>query len=172
MELLFKREQTTGKIGRVNFKLWGKLELLEDEQALLSRYRFDEAILIGADDSHLLRGAIKLGAIVFVVAALLLTYMFSSGTMGFLGGLAAGVGAGYWHINEKRETIFVRDLLSGRHFTCDSVIDLAKKEAWLEGACELFRQVMESAKHWDGVERHTIEPLPKDQARAMILRAF
>ena len=94
MELIFKREQTTGKVGRVNFKLWGKLEVTEDEQALISRYRFDESILIGADDRHLLRGAIKLGAVVFVVAALLLTYMSSSGMIGLIGGLAAGGGAG------------------------------------------------------------------------------
>jgi hypothetical protein len=172
MELLFKREQTTGNVGRVNFKLWGKLEVTQDEQALMRRYRFDESILIGADDRHLLRGAVRLGAIVFVIAALFLTYLSSSGITGLVGGLAAGAGAGYWHMNEKRETIFVKDLLHGRHFTCESVVELAKKEAWLEGACEMFRQVMESAKHWDGVERHTIEPLPKELAREMILRAF
>lgn len=171
MELLFKREQTSGKIGRVNFKLWGKLEVSEDEQALINRYRFDESILIGADDRALLTAALKLGGIVFVIAALLLTYMLN-GTMGFFGGAAVGVGAGYWLMNEKRETIFVKDLLHGRNFTCESVVELAKKEAWLEGACGVFRQVMESAKHWDGVERHTIDPLPKEQAKELILRAF
>ena len=171
MELLFKREQTPGKLARVNFKLWGKLEVSEDEQALISRYRFDESILIGADDRALLTAAIKLGAIVFVIAAVLLAYLLSSGTIGFFGGIAAGVGAGYWLMNEKRETIFVKDMLHGRNFTCLSVVDLAKKEAWLEGACAVFRQVTESAKHWDGVERHTIDPLPKDQAKELILRA-
>lgn len=172
MELLFKREQTTGKMSRVNFKLWGKLEVSADEQALINRYRFDESVLIGSDDSELLRKAIKLGAIVFVITAALFTYILSNGTFGFLGGAACGVGTGYWHMNEKRETIFVKDMLHGRNFTCDSVVELAKKEAWLEGASALFRQVMESAKHWDGVERHTIEPLPKEQAKELILRAF
>jgi hypothetical protein len=156
----------------VNFKLWGKIEVTEDEQALLNRYGFAESILIGADDRLLLRGAVKLGAIVFVVAAILLAYLLDNGVVGFLGGGAAGYGAGYWYMNENRETIFVRDLLHGRHFKCESVVELAKKEAWLEGACALFRQVMESAKHWDGVEKHTIEPLPKDLAREMILKAF
>ena len=32
-------------------------------------------------------------------------------------------------MNEKRETIFVKDMLHGRNFTCDSVVELAKKEA-------------------------------------------
>jgi hypothetical protein len=170
MELLFKREQTTGKLNRVAFKLWGKLEIGEDEQALINRYRFDEAVLIGSDDSHLMRGAIKRGIVVFVLASLVFSLV--AGMLGPLLGAAAGVGAGYWYINEKRETIFVKDMLHGRNFTCDSVIELAKKEAWLEGACALFRQVMESAKHWDGVERHTIEPLPKEQAKELILRAY
>ena len=75
------------------------------------------------------------------------------------------------HADSQRETIFVKDLLHGRNFTCESVVELARKEAWLEGACGVFRQVMESAKHWDGVERHTIEPLPKEQAKELILRA-
>lgn len=172
MELLFKREQTPGKLSRVNFKLWGQLEVTADEQALIDRYSFDESILIGSDDSELLRSAIKLGAIVFVVATLLFAYLLSSGTIGFLAGAAAGVGAGYWHMNEKRETVFVKDLLHGRHFKCESVVELAKKEAWLEGACAVFRQVMESAKHWDGTERHTIDPLPKEQAKELIRRAF
>lgn len=169
MELLFKREQTTGKLSRVNFKLWGRLDVTEDEQALINRYRFDEAVLIGSDDSELLRKSIKIGAIVFVITAALLTCMMN-GTFGFFGGIAAGVGAGYWLMNEKRETIFVKDLLHGRNFTCESVVELAKKEAWLEGACSVLRQVMEGAKHWDGVERHTIEPLPKEQAKELMLR--
>lgn len=169
MELLFKREQTAGNIGRINFKLWGKLEVTDDEQALVDRYRFDESILIGEDDTEHLRGAIKRGVVAGVVVTILTIF---TGFMALLIGAAAGVGVGYWYLNEKRETIFVKDMLHGRNFKCASVVELAKKEAWLDNACIVFRQVMESAKHWDGVERHTIEPLPKDEAKDLILRAF
>jgi hypothetical protein len=171
MELLFKREQTTGIFGRVVFRLWGKLELSEDEQALIRRYRFNETVLIGADDwEALLKRAAVVGVIAFIMTtALLVVPLDLEGAL--LAGLMAGVGAGTFYINEKRETIYVRDLLYGRHFKCASVVDLARKEAWLEGACGIFRQVMESAKHWDGVERHTIEPLPKEKAKELILRA-
>ena len=86
--------------------------------------------------------------------------------------LAAGIGAGYWFFNEKRETIFVKDLLHGRYFSCGSVIALARKEAWLETVVSYLRQVMESAKNWDGTERHKIEALPKDEARQVILRGL
>ena len=172
MELLFKREQTTGKMSRVTFTLWGKLEVSEDEQALINRYRFDESILIGADDRHLRGGAVKLGVVAFLIAGFALAFISSNTMLGLAGGLAAGFAAGYWHMNENRETIFVKDLLHGRNFKCESVVELAKKEAWLEGACGMFRQVMESAKHWDGVERHMIEPLPKELAREVVLKAF
>lgn len=170
MELLFKREQGLGTWGRVSFKLWGKLEPTEDEQALIDRYRLDEAVLIEADESHLLRGAVILGVIAFFIVGPLLT-LLGDITIAVVGGITAGIGVGYWRINEKRETIFVKDLLHGRNFVCKSVVELAKKEAWLEGTCGVFRQVMESAKHWDGIERHTIAPLPKDQAKELIVRA-
>lgn len=110
MELLFKREQTIGKMNRVNFKLWGKLEVTEDEQALINRYRFDESVLIGSDDSELMQKSIKLGAIVFVIAAALLTYM-ANGTLGFFGGIACGViaenvrGLATWNDGMVLETV-------------------------------------------------------------------
>lgn len=46
MDHLFKREQTAARIGRVAFKLWGKIELSEEEQALVKRYKFDETLLL------------------------------------------------------------------------------------------------------------------------------
>ena len=52
MELLFRREQTAGRIGRVHFQLWGKIELDADEQAIVKRYKFDESVLIEAVPVH------------------------------------------------------------------------------------------------------------------------
>ena len=153
MELLFRREQTTGKIGRVNFKLWGKVELTEEEQSLVDRYRFHEAVLIAVLQPGLMRQAIFIGIGAFLLISPILAKIL--GGAGYLLAIAAGIGAGYWWINEKRETIFVRDLLHGRNFTCNSVIELAKKEAFLTTTVSFLRQLMESAKHWDGTERHT-----------------
>ena len=87
----------------------------------------------------------------------------------FRGGIRGG---GWWYANEKRETIYVRDLMHGRNFKCDSVVDLARKEAWLATVVSFLRQVMETAKHWDGTESHKVEPLPKDEARQVILRGL
>lgn len=171
MDLLFRREQTPGKLTRVNFKLWGKLELDAEEQAIVKRYKFDEAVLIEAIQPGLIRTTLLFAFGIFVVV---FGFFAANGgtTAGFWVGLIAAGGFAYWYINEKRETIFVRDLLHGRHFKCDSVIELARKEAWLTTIVGFLRQVMESAKHWDGTERHTVEPLPKDEARQVIIKGI
>ena len=169
MDLLFKREQSNAASGGVNFKLWGKIELDEDEKSIVSKYKFDQAILIFADQPGLLRKSIFIGLGAMVAAMVLLNQM---GMMGALIALAAGIGAGYWWYHQKRETIYVKDLLHGRHFNCDSVVELARKEAWLGTVVSFLRQVMESAKHWDGAERHTVEPLPKDEARQVIIKGL
>jgi hypothetical protein len=171
MDLLFRREQTGNGVRRVTFKLWGKVELDPDEQAVVKRYQFDESMLIEVAQPDLLRNSIVLG----LIAAGLVLFLISK-PMGFVlaGMLAAlvGLGAGFWYFNEKRETIFVRDLLHGRHFKCKSVVELARKEAWLETVVGYLRQVMESAKQWDGTEHHRIEALPKDEARQVILKGI
>lgn len=171
MELLFKREQTSKGIGRINFKLWGKLEPDEDEKLLIDKYKFNDAILIEVLQPDLRRRGAIIGFIIFLIAGAI--GMSQSGVLGGLVlGLLAGVGAAYWWMNEKRETILVKDLLHGRHFSCDSVVELARKEAWLETISSYFRQVMESTKHWDGTARHELEALPKDEARNVILRGL
>ena len=171
MELLFRREQTAGQLGRVNFKLWGKIELDEDEQAIVKRYKFDEAVLIEAIQPSLLRKTVLIGVAVFVVVFALLALNWST-NLGLIVALIAGGGAGYWYFHQKRETIYVRDLMHGRNFTCPSVVELARKEAWLAYVVSFLRQVMESAKHWDGTERHAVEALPKDEARQVVIRGL
>ncbi|MEQ8964884.1 MAG: hypothetical protein RID91_03595 [Azospirillaceae bacterium] len=171
MKLLFKREQTTGRVGRVQFRLWGKVELTEEEQEIVKRYRFDQAILIEALQPALIRNSLIIGLIVAVVASALFIGAAGSGP-GIALGLLAGGGTGYWWFNEKRETIYVRDLIHGRHFRCTSVIELARKEAWLSTVTAFLRQVMESAKHWDGTETNEIEALPKAEAKLVMLKGL
>lgn len=169
MNILFKREQTTGKVGRVVFKLWSQLELDEAEQALINRYHFDSAILIDALQPKLLRNSILLGLLAGLVAMLILD-QFMPAPLTILLSLGATAGAAYWFYDRNRETIFVRDLLHGRHFACKTVIELAQKEAWLANVVAYLRQVMESAKHWDGTESIPVEALPKEEARQIMLQ--
>ena len=171
MELLFRRKQTPGKVRGVSFKLWSKIELDQDEQEIVKRYRFNDAVLIEAIQPGLVRKTVLLAAGVFVLALWLFSSILGMGAGLFLGLLAAG-GFGYWYINEKRETIFVKDLIHGCDFTCDSVVELARKEGWLGTVVSFLRQVMESAKHWDGTERMTVDPLSKDEARQVIIKGI
>ena len=184
MDLLFRRAQSTGAagtglavagstigIGAPKFKLWAKIELAPDEQAVVDHYRFDSAVLIDSFQPELVRKTAMVAGATLVVATMFFLSMFNFAGAVF-GGMLAGGAAGYFYYDRKRETIFVRDLLHGRYFSCGSVIELARKEAWLETVTAFLRQVMESAKHWDGTEAIRIEALPKDMAKQLILKGL
>lgn len=169
MKLLFKREQSSGQTGTVKFKLWGKVELEEQESEIIARYAFDKAILIDAFQPALMRKSAYVGAAAFLVALSLLSSMVNVPIAMFLA-LIAGAAAGYFFYDKKRDTVFVRDLMHGRYFSCDSVVDLARKEAWLAHITAYLRQVMESAKHWGGTETVPIPVLSKEDAKELIIR--
>lgn len=172
MDLLFQRSQSGGS-GKVSFKLWSKIELDEDERAIVSRYSFDQALLIVADQPGLLRNSLLFGLLGLIPAAVFIDFAQIRGAApSILLLVGAVLLTAYWRYHQKRETIYVKDLLHGRYFTCNSVIDLARKEAWLSTVVSYLRQVMESAKHWDGTQRHVVEPLPKDEARQVIIKGL
>jgi hypothetical protein len=185
MDLLFKRSQTAGVagvvptipglslfgIGAPKFKLWAKLELAPEEQQVVDHYHFDDSVLIDSIQPELMRKTAIVAAVVFVFAIPIFWSMFSFTGAIFVSLIAAG-GAAFLYYDKHRETIFVKDLLHGRYFTCGSVIELARKEAWLESVTAFLRQVMESAKHWDGTEAIAIEALPKDLAKQVILKGL
>ena len=169
MKLLLKREQTRNFLNRIVFRLWAKTEMDEDERALIDRYDLDESMLLRSDDRDHLKWAIILGVIAFFLVGGIIGQATSAET-GIIPGLLAGGGFGYWWLNEKRETIYMRDMLHGRRFKCRSIIDLAKKEAMLENACIGLRQVVETAKHWDGIETCPVPALPKEEAKELVVR--
>lgn len=171
MKLLMKREQTQGRVGRVQFKLWAKIELDDDEKAIVSRYSFDQALLIGEDEPALVR-KVAIYAIVIAVFVTFIFDMMAPTGLAFLLGLAAGGGFGYWYYNEKREQVFVKDLMHGRHFQCPGIVDLTKQEAQITDVVSVFRQVMESAKHWGGTQTNDVPVLTLDEARDLILRVY
>jgi len=169
MKILFKREQTSGRVLDVQFKLWAKIELDEDEKALVDRYRFTESVLIFGPEPKLIRRAAFMSiGIALVVLTLLGTFVPTN--IAVLFGLAAGGGFGYWYYNEKREKLFVKDLLHGRTFTCPGIIELTKKEAWLHDMSSILRQVLETAKHWGGTETNDIPALEPAQARNVVIQ--
>ena len=170
MNLLFKREQTDGVTGKVTFRLWAKTELDEDEQHIITRYRFADAKLIDITQPTLLRNAIIIGVVVGFATMVL---CFGAGfQLALLLGIGAGGGAGYLYYDRNRESILVKDLIHGRYFACDNVVELSRKEAWLAMVVSFLRQVMESAKHWDGTETIPIEALSKQEAKYIAVKGL
>ncbi|MES9856590.1 MAG: hypothetical protein ABW166_08320 [Sedimenticola sp.] len=131
---------------------------------MVDRYQFDQAVMIEVVQPSLLKTTALLSVGVFVLTFVVFSGIWNSDADLGLALFVAGA-FGYWYFNEKRETIFVKDLLHSRNFKCDSVVELARKEAWLTTVVSFLRQTMESAKHWDGTQAISIEPLPKDEAR-------
>lgn len=189
MNLLFKRSQSSGAGGvadamgvpvpggipgvgpRPKFKLWAKVELEPDEQKVIDHYHFDKYILIDSIQPDLLRFTAYVAGATLVVSFMIFWTMAKSDTAAFLAVLAAG-GAAYFYYDKHRETIFVRDLLHGRYFSCKSIIELARKEAWLETVTAFLRQVMESAKHWDGTETIKVPVLDKEEAKRIVIKGL
>jgi hypothetical protein len=170
MKLLYKRAQTDGVSGKVTFKVWAQTELDEDEKHIVQRYKFDSAKLIDVFQPNLLRMAIGVGLAAAVGLYLLLWMMGIPMTT--LLSVAGGAGAGYFYYDRNRESVFVRDLIHGRNFACDSIVDLARKEAWLTTVVSVLRQIMESAKLWDGTETISIEALSKEEAKYITLKGL
>ena len=123
---------------------FGPSPSLTRTEHIVKRYRFDAARLIDVDQPLLMRNAIIIGLIAAAVVFLVASRFWFGGALA----IAAGIAAGYFFYDRNRETVLVRDLMHGRYFTCDSVVDLARKEAWLSSVAAVLRQVMETAKHW------------------------
>src|SRR3546814_9871370 len=72
------------------------------------------------------------------------------------------------YYNELREHIFVRDLVHGRTFRCFSIVELDQQEEYLKGITAYLRQVLETAKHWDGREVVHVPTLTPQAATALV----
>ncbi|WP_425417628.1 hypothetical protein [Oricola indica] len=168
MKILLKRAQTPGRFRSVVFKLWCKVDLEGDEQKIIDRYDFDQAVLVNTDQPSLMRMAIGAGIAAAVVLYFILNWIL--GSFGTFLALAGGAFAGWFVFDRFRETIYVKDLLYGRDFRCWSIVELASKEQYLKGIVAYLRQVMESAKHWDGTETVDAPPLDPDLAKQIMIR--
>ena len=169
MKILLRRDQTQGLFRAVRFKLWGQIELEGDERAIIDRYDFDHAVLIFAYQENLLRNAILVGLASSLAAFFVIAGIAGRG-IGTPAAILLGAFAGWFFFDWYRETVYVKDLMHGRHFRCKSIVDLAVKEHWLKQIISYLRAVMESAKHWDGTETVDVPKLDPDTAKQVMIR--
>lgn len=171
MKILMRRNQTPGRFIAVTFKLWVKLELEGDEQAIVDRYDFDQAILIVSLQENLKRNAVLLGGFIAFWVFLFFGVVVNRPT-GVFFGLVTWAGATWFFFDRWRETIYVKDLLHGRNFRCDSIVDLVRREHRMQQVCSFLRSVMESAKHWDGTEAQDIPKLDPEVAKQIVIKGL
>lgn len=178
MNILFKREQSNAafslvplRIGSgVIFKLHAELELDEDENELVKQYKLSQVALVLSDPMEDLKRAFRPAMIVAFLAFLFFYLLGGFGTAFFMGFVIFLI-MSVVYFKAMREQILLSHLLDGgRTFQCDSVVELIQKEAYLETVCSYLRQVLESAKHWDDRESIPIMPLPKEAAKAAVLK--
>ncbi|MGH1576492.1 hypothetical protein [Planktotalea sp.] len=173
MDLLFRRSQGRTAFGRPRFDLHAKLDITQEERDLIEKYKFTNTILIDVPEPELKRFCILIGFVVFLIAIPIIAFnLWSAIGLGWIGVLVVaailGIAAGFTYYHQKRETIKVVDLMLGRYFHCPSICELVRKESFLLNISQYLRQVMESAKHWDGVDRNEIYPLTPEEAKAVI----
>ena len=86
-------------------------------------------------------------------------YLFVIGMWASLPFTLIAIGACIYLIHHQiREVIFVSDIISGRLFTCDSVITLIEKENLLFDTAGKFLRFIEEMKNWGGAAIITVEP--------------
>jgi hypothetical protein len=170
MNLLLKRGQSNALSSKVTFNLWAQTELDDDERHIVQRYRFDNAVLINIEQPDLFRTSAGVGFAAFAFAYLLL---WSTGMpLPLFISAVAGAAAGYFYYDRKRESVLVADLIHGRDFTCVSIVDIARKEAWIKSVAAVFRQVMETAKQWGGTETIPIDALSAEEAKYIAIKSL
>ncbi len=174
MRLFFQRRQKKTLRGFYRFRLWARFDLAHEEQELVRKYRVEDTILSEGDPPRdLKRAAWRAGPIALLVALLVYGYSpFSLGgvviwgvTPAVLAGLVSFVVLAWLIYHQIREEIRVRDILTGRVFTCRSVLRLVEKEELLIVMAAKFRYFLETMKTWDTEEMVLIEPPPKPGLR-------
>lgn len=187
MNILFKRDQRRG-LFRPTFKLYTKVELSKEEYLMLSKYKFEKSALVDVPNIKLVLVSILFGLLCLVVS----TFSLQGALNWLAGGLRGSInepveiaiilvvavvhiviffGSAFAFHSYFRESIFVSDLIAGRHFKCKSIVALAKREAWLTDQCAYLRQLLETAKNWSGTESLEVPALPSELAKQVIVKS-
>ena len=83
-----------------------------------------------------------------------------------------GLFAAWWFYDRHRKTIFVRDLVYGRHFRANSVEQLIMYEEMLAKGAAYLRRLMEAAKNWDSSEVREVPAFDDDMEPKIIIKDF
>lgn len=126
MKLILQRSQKAGMmgVGKITFGLDARAQLTGEEAGYVKTYKMGKEVLY-----H--KAKISEGAIL----------------SGGFAGLAATLAAKALDL-----TITVDSLVKGQHVECKDIIEMRAAEEQLKEACGVFKEVLESAAHFEGEE--------------------
>ncbi len=161
MQLLLEHAQK-GK----TFSLWAKYELPGEEEKLVERYNIIGVVLVEGNPQEEWSRARKMaGALAILVYVAGIFWAVSQGgndIQALLAALPLAIlifAVAVFVIRYRiRETIKVGDMLTGRHFSCRSIITLLEKKQKISEMGEKFTQFLELLNNWGG--REVIEMAP------------
>jgi len=127
MKLILQRSQKSGMMGmgKIIFGLDARAQLTEEESEYVKKYKMGREILYRKEkvDTSSIQG------------------------MGIMAGLGTALAARALNL-----TISVDDLVKGKHVECKDIVEMRAAEEQLREACAMFKEILESAAHFEGEE--------------------
>ena len=129
MKLILQRSQKSGMmgVGKITFGLDARAQLTGEEAGYVKTYKMGKEVL-------------------YHKAKISADAQMSDRFLGFAG-LAATFAARALDL-----TITVDSLVKGQHIDCKDIIEMRAAEEQLKEACGVFKEVLESAAHFEGEE--------------------
>jgi hypothetical protein len=127
MKLILQRSQKSGMMGmgKVIFGLDARAQLTDAESENVKKYKMGREILYRKEKVD------------------------TSGIQGM--GIMAGIGTAL-AARALNLIISVDDLVKGKHIECKDIVEMRAAEEQLREACALFKEILESAAHFEGEE--------------------
>lgn len=127
MKLKLRRTQKSGMIGKVTFSMFAQTDLTPEEAGYVTKYKMGKEVLYHKDKVD----TSGVG-------------MPGMGVMASVGRLLAA--------KALNLTITADDLVNGKTVECKDIVEMRAAEEQIKEACALFKEVLESAAHFEGEE--------------------
>ncbi len=127
MKLKLRRTQKSGIIGKVTFSLFAQTDLSPEEAGYVKKYKMGKEVLYYKEkvDPSSIPG----------------------GTMAAMASVGRLLAAKALNL-----TITADDLVNGKTVECKDIVEMRAAEEQIKEACALFKEVLESAAHFEGEE--------------------
>ena len=138
MKLKLRRSQQSGMTGTVKFSLYAIVDLDDDEESALKKYKFGKSTVYespkGAAATDLMRA-----------------------TGGSISGITATIAA-----KAMNQILSVNDLVKGKEITCKDINEMIATEEQIREGCHTLSRILHVCEHFEGEEIIDIDPFVPD----------